>query len=332
MNTGLSTVVFGGAGFIGLNIAERLLGQGAPVVIFDANPIPGKALETLSALPGRLTFIQGDILDDGSIRSAFENPVDAVVYGAAVTADAARDAADPELIVEVNLVGFIRALRAARDAGVRRVVNLSSVGAYGDAVFGGGALEEDATKADPVSMYSLTKFSSERAGARLGHLWNMSVCSVRLSGIFGRWEWLTSARDTPSPHFQVMQRALRGEPALFARRDRRDWTYATDVANAVDIVIDAAKLSHRLYNLSGNAVVSAFEWGQRLAEIRSGFECRLTENGEAPTIDLYGPEDRQPMDVTRLLSDTDYVAQFDTRRSVEDYDAWTRINEWAFSE
>lgn len=332
MNAGLTTVIFGGAGFIGLNMAEHLLEQNLSVIVFDAAPIPVEAFERLSSLPGRLTFVQGSILDPASIRSAFAKPVDSIVYGAAITADAKRDAADPEQIIEVNLVGLVHALRAARDAGVRRVINLSSVGAYGDACFGDKPLEEDATKADPISLYSLTKFGSERAGARLGHLWDMDVRSVRLSGIFGRWEQKTGVRDTPSPHFQIMQRALKGEPALFARRDQRDWTYSRDVAHAVATLIDAPDLGHGLYNMSGNGVESAFDWGQGLADIRPGFECRLIEKGETPTIDLYGPEDRQPMDISRLIADTGYVPQFNTAQSLEDFDSWARLNAWAFSD
>ncbi|MBT3358335.1 MAG: NAD(P)-dependent oxidoreductase [Rhodospirillales bacterium] len=332
MNAALTTVIFGGAGFIGLNIAEHLLEQNSSVVVFDAAPIPAEAFGYLSSLPGTLTSVQGSILDPASIRPAFAKPVDSIVYGAAITADAKRDATDPEQIIEVNLVGLIRVMRAARDADVRRVINLSSVSAYGDAAFGDKPLAEDAPKADPISLYSLTKFGSERAAARLGQLWDMDVRSVRLSGIFGRWERQTGVRDTLSPHFQVMQRALRGEPALFARRDQRDWTYAGDVANAVTTLIDAPELGHGLYNVSGNAVVSAFDWGQRLADITPGFDCRLVEKNETPTINLHGHEDRQPVNISRLIADTGYVPQFNTARSVEEFESWARLNPWAFSD
>lgn len=328
----MTTVIFGGAGFIGLSIAETLLERGSPVTVFDSGPIPPGALESLSSLPGSLSVLRGDILDPDSIRGAFEQPVDSMIYGAAITADEKRDASDPEQIVEVNLVGFIRALRAARDGGVRRVINLSSVGAYGAAALGDGPLDEKKTKADPVSFYSITKFASERAGARLGGLWDMDVRSVRLSGVFGRWERKTHVRDTPSPHFQVMRQALKGEPALFARRDERDWVYASDVAQAVTLILDAPDLRCPLYNVSSGAMLSAFEWGRRLAGLRPGFECRLIENGETPTIDQYGPGDRQPMEIARLVADTGYAPRFDAYQSVEDYDAWARANDWAFLE
>jgi UDP-glucose 4-epimerase len=325
-------VVFGGSGFIGLAVAEHLLQRGSAVTVFDANPIPPQAFGYLSSLPGDLVFVLGDIRDPAMIERAFDEKVDGVVYGTAVTADAKRDANDPELIIQVNLVGFIGALRAARDSGVRRVVNLSSVGAYGDAAFGDGLLNEEATRADPVSFYALTKFGSERAGARLADLWDMDVRSVRLSGIFGPWERKTDVRDTPSPHFQVMRQALKGEPALFSRSEGRDWTYAADAAAAVAAVLDAPNPDHALYNIASGAVVSALEWGRRLAALRPGFECRRCEAGEAPTIDLYGPVDRQPMDIERLTTDFGFVPRFDAYQSVEDYDAWARGNRWAFEE
>lgn len=317
-----TTIVVGGAGFVGLNIAERLLAQGEAVTILDAGPVPEAARAHLETLPGALTCTTCDVTDPAQIGPAMVAGA-SVVYGAAVTAGPERDRDAPERTLDVNLNGLLNVLRAARDSDCGRVINLSSAGAYGAAAFRHPLLHEtEAT--DPVSLYSLTKFASERVGARMADIWGMDVISVRLSGVFGRWERKTSVRDTPSPQFQVMQAALEGHPALLERLDRRDWIYAPDVARAVIALRDAGTLHHDLYNVSTGQTWSVLDWGRALADEVPGFVCRLAEAGETATVDLHAAEDRGSLAVDRLATDTGFSACYGIERSVEDYLKWAR--------
>jgi len=315
----MTTIVFGGAGFVGLNIAETLLQRGVDVVICDLTPPPDEAVDQLGAATGDLRVVTGDILDPATVRAAFDGGGENVVFGAAVTSGARREATAPERVLEVNLMGFLGVLRAARKAKTRRVINLSSAGAYGGAATGDIPLDEEATCADPVSLYSMTKFGSERIGARLGDLWGMDVRSVRLSAVFGRWERITSVRDTPSPQYQAMQLALAGKPALFDREGWRDWTYGPDIAAAIAALLEADRLRHPLYNVSCGVVSSALAWAQLLAERLTGFEARLCHEGETPTIDLHTTTDRPPLATDRLTGDIDIEAAYDTAASASDY-------------
>jgi UDP-glucose 4-epimerase len=320
----MSTLVFGGAGFVGLNVAENLLSRGKAVVICDLTLPPAEALSHFDSLPGNLRIVTGDVLDQETLREAFDGPIDSVIFGAAITGGADRDAAEPERILEVNLLSFVSVLRLSRASRVRRVINLSSAGAYGDAAFADTPLDEQTTCADPTSIYSLTKFGTERVGARLGGLWNIDVRSVRLSAVFGRWERVTSVRDTQSPHFQAMELAFTGKPALFDRAGFRDWTYGPDIAAAVTSLAEADQLNYSLYNISCGSVSSALEWAQALALRVDGFEVRLCHDGEKPTISLHSTTDRQPLVVERLTEDIGFRADFDLPKSVADYLGWSR--------
>jgi UDP-glucose 4-epimerase len=222
-------------------------------------------------------------------------------------------------------VGLVRVLRAARDGAVRRVVNLSSASAYGEAGWRDDPLEETIAP-DPTTLYALTKFGTERAARRLGALWDLDVRSVRLSAVFGRWERQTGDRDTPSGLHQIMRAARRGTPAILARPALRDWVYAADVAGAVIALIDAPQPRFDLYNISTGSPFSTLAWGQMLARHHPGFVCRLAAPGEAPTIDLFGDRDRAPLAIDRLRDDLGYRPRFDLERSVEDYDRWTRTH------
>lgn len=317
------TLVFGGAGFVGLNIAERLLAEGEAVVLFDRQPPPSAAIDAFATGPGSLEVVLGDVTDVNAVTRAMTYEVDTVVLGAAVTADAARETRDPETILQINLMALTPILRAARDAGVRRVINLSSAAAYGKAAMGVAMVDEDSPP-QPTGLYGITKFTSEMIGGRLADLWSLDFVSLRLSGVFGPWERATGVRDTTSPQFQITEAARRGTPALLARPGLRDWVYAPDVAHAVHVVAHAATLSHRSYNVSSPQGWSALAWGERLAALRPGFECRLAREGEAPTIDLHAPADRAPLSVARLQAEFGWQAGFGMDASADHLEAWCR--------
>jgi UDP-glucose 4-epimerase len=235
----------------------------------------------------------------------------------------------PERVIETNLLGFTHVLRAARNAGVRRVINLSSTAAYGDAAFGPEWLDEADTAPDPVTLYSLTKFATERTAQRLAFLWDSDIRSIRLSGVFGRFERKTSARDTPSPMLQIVESARRREPAILARPGVRDWTYAPDVARAVAMLLEADAPAYDLYNVSAGRTFSALAFGQKLAERVPDFTCRLAAENEPANIDLHTALDRAPLSNKRIRQDLGYEPAFDLDRAVEDYADWLELPDFS---
>jgi UDP-glucose 4-epimerase len=184
-------------------------------------------------------------------------------------------------------------------------------------------LVEDAP-AEPVGLYAITKWASERIGARVSGHWGVDFVSLRLSGVFGPWEHQTSVRDTPSPQFQVVKALSAGKPALLARAATRDWIYAVDVAEAVLAVAASTTLTRKVYNVTNGQLSSVLDWGQGIASVLGGSLCRLVAIGETPTINLYGTSDRAPMSGEALATDTGWRARFDTPASVAHLSAWRR--------
>ena len=319
----MSVTVLGGAGFVGLNLVEALLARGEAVRVLDRGPVPEAARAAFAALPGRLDAVAGDVTDPAALAAAIPPGTRALVCGAAITADAGRDARDPETILAVNLAALVPTLRAARAAGVGRVVILSSTAALGEAAYGTEACDEE-RPADPTTLYAITKFAGERVGARLGALWGLDVRAVRLSSVYGPWEYATGLRDTLSPHFQVMLAAHEARPALLARPCRRDWIYAPDVAGAVLALLDAPAPAHPLYNVAPGETSTLLAWGERLAALRPGFVCRLARDGEAPTIELHAERDRAPLDARRLAGEFGWRPAHPAAGTAAHLDAWWR--------
>jgi UDP-glucose 4-epimerase len=318
----MKILVFGGTGFVGLNIAEALLKRGHVVTLFDRSGLPPAAQLAFADYGDRLSVIDGDVLDRTLIDSVVTAGFDAIVLGATITASTERDAADPESILQVNLMAQTPILAVARRHGVKRVINLSSAGAYGTSAFKYPLLDEE-LPCDPVSLYAITKFASEKVAARLAALWQTDFISVRLSAVFGPWERATGVRDTLSPLMQIFTAQAKQSEAILARSGVRDWIYAPDVADAMTLLIEAPKTQHRLYNISTATPWSALEWGQQLAESHPGFVCRLASTGETPTIDLHSDSDRAPLSVARLEQEFGWRAKFGCADSAADLIDWS---------
>ncbi len=301
-------LIIGGAGFVGLSIAEALLARGDSVTLFDAR-------EPYTALPGGPSVVTGDVRRDEDVARAFAGKPDVAIYGAAITADAARDASEPQRVLDVNLGGLPRAMAAARAVGVKRFILLSSASAFGDAAFRDTPLAEDDPPPAPSSLYSITKFAGEGVARRLGALWSMDVRMVRLSAVFGPWEHATGARDTLSPPFQVAQLAQGRKPVVLPRDTPRDWVYARDVAGAVLALIDKASPRFDLYHIGPGASWTLSAWATAL-----GASVRV---GDPANVDLFGDRDRAMLAIDRLTGDLGYRPRFTSATiCADDYTRW----------
>jgi len=150
-------LVTGGAGFVGLNVVERLRARGDEVRVAD-----------LDAPAIDVPFMRVDVAEAPDAMFA---GIKRVVHLAAITAGPDRDARDPARVAEVNLLGTIRMLEAARRHGVERFVHASTGALYGAAGVGvDHPLDEDADRPVPDTMYGITKYAAERACLRLGSL------------------------------------------------------------------------------------------------------------------------------------------------------------------
>ena len=317
----MNILIFGGTGFVGINIASALLARGHAVTLFDRGALPRAAAQAFASFGDRLSAIEGDVTDAPAVETVIAPGFDAIILGATITAGPAREAADPQSILQVNLMAQVPILAAAHRHRVKRVINLSSGSALGAAAYRHALLDEE-LPCEPVSLYAITKHASEKVAARLAALWQADFISVRLSGVFGPWERATGVRDTLSPQMQIVDALHRQKEALLSRPGVRDWIYAPDVADAVAVLVEAEKPKHGLYNISTGRAWTALQWGQHLADLNPGFVCRLAGPGEEPNVDLHTDADRAPLSVARMADEFGWRARFDCADSAADLRAW----------
>ncbi len=321
-------LVTGGAGFVGLNVAEALLARGDNVVVFGHEAaLPDPAPAVFARLPGTLAVIQGDVTDPAALRDVFRaHTIRGVFPFAAITAGPEREARDAQRILDVNLKGVLATLEAARDAGtVRRVVLPSSAAVYGESAYAHPVLDEVSTPPMPISLYGVTKYAVERAGLRLAGLWGLDAVAARIGATFGPWERDTGMRDTLSLFLSFAQAARRGETVVIppAPLPSYDWVYVRDLARGLLALLDAAAPPHRVANL-GSGTDWAPHYGaclDALAAAFPGFAWRHAGDGETPTIRWNETRSRGVMASARA-ADFGWRPRFGPAEAVADYAAW----------
>ena len=130
----MAILITGASGFVALNIVEHLLTAGRDVVGLDRIALPERARRDFARLPGRFTLIGGSLLSSADLRRAMTiAPVDAVIHCAVITAGTAREKADPETIVSINIQGAVATLMTACRLGAKTFIYPSSGAIYGTA-------------------------------------------------------------------------------------------------------------------------------------------------------------------------------------------------------
>jgi UDP-glucuronate 4-epimerase len=318
----MAAFVTGAAGFIGLAVTEALLMRGERVIGFDLCPLSQHAAKTFAGLPGRFEQVIGDITDAEGLKAALrQSDASCVLNLAAVTAGASREIVDAVGVVRVNIGGAAATVEAAAACGIRRVVHLSSGSVYGASGRDVGLLTED-TPLRPEQLYGITKQASEAVASRLAGLHRLDLSIGRLGTCFGRWEYATGARDTPSAPYQIVQAARSGIPAILPRSHLRDWLYARDAAAAVLELLYARTRRHLVYNLAAGFMWSIADFCARLQQTCSGFEWRFAENGEPANIEYYAAYDRAAMAIERLRGDTAFLPRYNLAEALADYLQW----------
>ena len=231
MSLTTTVLVTGGAGFIGSNLADELIRQGAKVKIIDSL-ITGFR-ENLEELNGDFEFIEGDLNDDKKLRQALEN-VEIVFHQAAVPS-VPRSVDNPAETHDACVNATFNVLLKSKEAGVRRIVYAASSSAYGDQEV---SPKVETMRPEPLSPYAVAKLVGEYYAQVFYRSYGLETICLRYFNVFG-------PRQNPSSQYSgVISRFVdalsKGEqPIIYGDGEQtRDFTY---VANVVNANIKAAK-------------------------------------------------------------------------------------------
>lgn len=249
----MRALVTGAAGFVGSHLVERLMRDGVDVVALDCMTpyydLGQKRSNVADLIDAGIEILDTDLTTDD--LAPVLNGVEVVFHQAGQPGvRASWDAFDS--YVEHNVLATERLLRAARDAGVGRLVYASSSSVYGDADRY-PTRETDLPK--PKSPYGVTKLAAEHLVSLFARNFGLPTVALRYFTVFGPRQ-----RPDMAMH-RLVHSAITGDPfPLFGTGEQiRDFTYVDDVVEANIKAATAAIESEAVFNIAGGGSVTLSE-------------------------------------------------------------------------
>lgn len=227
-------LITGGAGFIGSHAVEEFLGNGYEVTVLD-NVRTGD-LMNIEHLRGKITFMEGDILDRGVLDRLIDADTRIVHLAALISVPESVD--KPTLAHEINTSGAELVMSVAREKGAVCFVSASSAAVYGENTE--MPLTEE-SKTIPISPYGLHKYVNELYGRTYSRLYNFPTVFLRFFNVYGPRQKFQGGYASVIPAFA--KKILANEPAtIFGSGEiTRDYVYVKDIARALRAAVEHAE-------------------------------------------------------------------------------------------
>ena len=270
-------IVTGAAGFIGCEVALRLLERGDSVIGVDSlnsyyDPALKQArLQRIDAANAQWQFVQLDLKDAVGVSALFSQTKPRAVIHLAAQAGVRYSIENPAVYIQSNLDGFGNVLEGCRYQGVEHLVYASS-----SSVYGGNRqmpFSEQHAVNHPVSLYAATKKANELMAHTYSHLYGLPATGLRFFTVYGPW-----GRPDMAP-ILFAKAILSGTPIKVFNQGqmRRDFTYIDDIVEGVIRCLDkpatadphfdpldpnpaTAAAPHRLFNIGNSQPTELLEF------------------------------------------------------------------------
>lgn len=216
----MKAIVFGGAGFLGSHVADELSAAGHTVTIFDVT--------TSKYLQDSQKMIQGDILDSLAVKAAVKGHD--VVYNFAGLADLNHSIERPKETLELNVMGNLNVLEAARDAQVKRYLYASTVYVF----------------SKQGSFYGISKYASEKIVEEFSRQHEMDFTILRYGSVYG------PRCDSKNRIYRLLKEALESGRIVFQGNgdEEREYIHVRDAAK-LSVQVLGANYRNRHIMLTG---------------------------------------------------------------------------------
>ena len=227
-------LITGAAGFIGSNLAKRVLKdeKDARVICLDNMNdyydvrIKEYRLEELKKFEN-FVFIKGNLADKATVENIFKEYKPEIVVNLAAQAGVRYSITNPDAYIESNLIGFYNILECCRNYPVEHLVYASS-----SSVYGGNKkvpFSTDDKVDNPVSLYAATKKSNELMAHSYSKLYNIPSTGLRFFTVYG------PAGRPDMAYFGFTNKLIKGETIKIFNYGncKRDFTYVDDIVEGI---------------------------------------------------------------------------------------------------
>ena len=246
----MTSLVTGGAGFIGSNLVRALLERGDDVRVLDNFSTGSRG--NLAGL--EVEVVEGELRSYERVHAAVRGTD--VVYHQGALPSVPRSVQDPLTTSAVNVEGTLNVLLAARDEGVRRVVFASSSSVYGNQEV--LPLVETANP-DPIAPYGVAKLAAERYCVSFIRVYPLEAVALRYFNVFGPGQDPGSQYAAVVPRFITEAAAGRPVPVYGDGEQKRDFTFVANVVEACLLAAGAEGAGGAVLNIATGRSVSVNE-------------------------------------------------------------------------
>ena len=272
-------LVTGVAGFIGANLAKRLLAEFAEVKVvgldfvkeyYDVR-LKRQRLEELAHYGERFIFVEESIANKVAVEQIFDTYAPQVVVNLAAQAGVRYSITNPDAYIESNIIGFYNILEACRHHSVEHLVYASSSSVYGSNEKVPYSTDDKVD--NPVSLYAATKKSNELMAHAYSKLYNIPSTGLRFFTVYG------PCGRPDMAYFGFTNKLLKGEKIeIFNYGNcKRDFTYIDDIVEGVVRVLQHAPERemgkdglpippYKVYNIGNNNPENLLDFVQILQE------------------------------------------------------------------
>ncbi|HUI18314.1 MAG TPA: NAD(P)-dependent oxidoreductase [Alphaproteobacteria bacterium] len=304
MLTEKSILITGVNGMIGHALARRLAGEGRAVVGIDRIAPPTGELGC--------PVVVGELSDPHRLHAAIRQyAVDRIVHcGAASGPMVLRD--NPFQLLETNVHGTLHVLEAARVAGVRRVVYMSSISAYGAQPPDRPIVESTPLGANEP--YGVSKICGEAMLRAYAASFGLEAVALRVSSVYG------PRRTTDCLIRLMIEDALAGRPTrlAFGAGWRRQYVNVADVADALALALDRSGLTQLAYNISGGVNPTLEEVATAVAAALPGASASFGTTAHPYDVPV------GPLDLAAARRELGYAPKVALADGIAAYAAWLR--------
>ncbi len=273
-----TTLVTGGAGFIGGHLVRALRDTGRKVVVLDVQRFIPEAKFVLGADAEGIPLEIASIADQARVLDIFRTHRPDEVVHAGMILDPAYLATNRSTAFQVNVGGVLNLVEAMIAFGVSRIVNFSSIGVLPRVVY--KPVDGDhplllANAGSGTGFYGATKVAVESMLFAYNQILGLNFRTIRPSAVYG-----LGMNQYVGPIKAMVESAVRGEPAHFefGGAHPRPYTHARDIAGLVLAMLEAPDGADRIfYGSTGGPMVTTTEVAQIVRDIVPGADIEIGE-------------------------------------------------------
>ncbi len=261
----MNILITGGAGFIGSNLAEKLIKDHNIIVIDNFNDYYSPVIKENNIKEilknSKYKLYRADVRNIEEIKPVFsENSIDCVVHIAA-SAGVRASIKEPDLFIKNNICATVNVLELMKDFNVKKLVFASSSSVYGNCK--AEKFSEDLKITEPISPYAATKSACEQFIYTFSKLYDIHAVCLRFFTVYGR-------RQRPDLAISKFVNLIKQDKPIPVYGDGttfRDYTYIDDILSGIESAIYYDKTPYEIINLGGGEPVTLIDMIKTIEQV-----------------------------------------------------------------